>query len=102
MLPAWAIPFENQLTMSGGGEDDEKLAEVPILLFEGLQMATTEEKRDAVKRQYFDPKGFSTILPITDHLRGTVASITKGDVQRILRSLETYQRSLGRRRPPPG
>ena len=100
MLPAWAIPFENQLTMSGGGDDDEKLAEVPILLFEGLQMATTEEKRDAVKRQYFDPKGFSTILPITDKLRETYANITKGDVQRILRSLETYQRNFARRRPP--
>jgi len=86
--------------MSGGGEDDEKLAEVPILLFEGLQMATTEEKRDAVKRHYFDPKGFSTILPITDKLRETYANITKGDVQRILRSLETYQRNFARRRPP--
>ena len=100
MLPTWAIPFEKQLTMSGGGEDDEKLAEVPILLFEGLPMATTEEKRDAVKRQYFDPKGFSTILPITDKLRETYANITKGDVQRILRSLETYQRNFARRRPP--
>ncbi len=96
-LPTWARPFENQLSMSG---DDEKSAEPTVLLFEGLPMATTEEKRVAVKRQYFDPKGFSTILPITDHLRTSFANITKGDVQRILRSLETYQRNFGRRRPP--
>ena len=88
-LPLWAQPFEGQLSMSGDH-----------LLFEGLPMATTEEKRVAVKRQYFDPKGFSTILPITDHLRSQFANITKGDVQRILRSLETYQRNFGRRRPP--
>ena len=96
-LPTWARPFENQLSMSG---DDEKSAVATVLLFEGLPMATTEEKRVAVKRQYFDPKGFSTILPITDHLRTSFANITKGDVQRILRSLETYQRNFGRRRPP--
>ena len=88
-LPAWAIPFEDQLSL------DDK-----VLLFEGLQMATLEEKRVAVKRQYFDPKGFSTILPITDYLRTRFANITKGNVQRILRSLETYQRNFSRRRPP--
>ena len=96
-LPEWAIPFQGNLAMSG---DDEKSAEAPVLMFDGLQMATLEEKRVAVKRQYFDPKGFSTILPITDYLRTRFANITKGDVQRILRSLETYQRNFSRRRPP--
>ena len=84
-------------------EDDEKMqvaAEVGRLLFEGMPMATNEEKRMAVKRQYFDPKGFSTILPITEKLRETWANISKANVTLILRTIETYQRNFARRRPP--
>ena len=89
MLPMWAEPFRQSLSVVKGR-----------LMFEDLPMATTEQKREAVKRQYFDPKKASTIQPITDTLRESYANISKGNVQRILRSLETYQRNFGRRRPP--
>jgi len=96
-LPPWARPFQAELSV----DDDEKSAVVnQDLLFEGLIMATKEDKRAAVKTQYFDPKGFSTIAPITDELRKTYANVTKKDVTRILRSLETYQRNFARRKPP--
>ena len=65
-----------------------------------VPMATTEEKRVAVKQLYFDPKGPSTILPICDSLREKFANISRGNVRNILRSLETYQRNFARRRPP--
>jgi len=101
-LPAWAQPFQEQLSVVNA-EDDEKMAvaaKVGRLLFEGMPMATNEEKRMAVKRQYFDPKGFSTILPITEKLRETWANISKANVTLILRTIETYQRNFARRRPP--
>ena len=88
-LPAWAEPFRQHLRVVKG-----------VLMFDDLPMATTEQKREAVKRQYFDPKAPSTIQPITDALRKTYANVSKRDVQRLLRSLETYQRNFGRRRPP--
>ena len=88
-LPVWAQPFREHLRLEKGR-----------LMFEDLPMATNEEKREAVKRQYFDPKGPSTIVPITDLLREKFANVSKGNVTRILRSLETYQRNFGRRRPP--
>ena len=88
-LPAWAEPFRQHLSVVKG-----------VLMFDDLPMATTEQKREAVKRQYFDPKAPSTIQPITDTLRETYANVSKRDVQRLLRSLETYQRNFGRRRPP--
>ena len=88
-LPKWAQPFAAQLSV----QKEE-------LMFEGLPMATKERKRDAVKRMYFDPKGFSTIEPICDALREKFANISQRNVRNILRSLETYQRNFGRRRPP--
>ena len=88
-LPSWALPFRENLHMVKGR-----------LMFDDLRVATTEEKREAVKRQYFDPKGPSTIAPIVDVLREKFANISKGNVTRILRTLETYQRNFGRRRPP--
>ena len=88
-LPSWALPFRENLHMEKGR-----------LMFDDLRVATTEEKREAVKRQYFDPKGPSTIAPIVDVLREKFANISKGNVTRILRTLETYQRNFGRRRPP--
>ena len=88
-LPLWALPFRENLHIEKGR-----------LMFDNLPMATNEQKREAVKRQYFDPKGPSTILPIAGVLREKFANISKGNVTRILRSLETYQRNFGRRRPP--
>ena len=88
-LPSWAQPFRENLHMEKGR-----------LMFDDLRMATHEEKREAVKRQYFDPKCPSTIMPIADVLREKYANVSKGNVTRILRTLETYQRNFGRRRPP--
>ena len=87
--PKWAARFPDNITLKGDR-----------LLFDGLIMATPDEKRLAVKRKYFDPKQPSTINPITDELRGDWANITRRDVRNILRSFETYQRNFGRRKPP--
>jgi hypothetical protein len=105
-LPKWAVPFQDQLAVKGefvDEKDEEKMGVAPEqqqLLFENLPMATTEEKREVVKRLYFDPKGPSTILPICDEFREKYANISRGNVRNILRSLETYQRNFARRRPP--
>ena len=54
----------------------------------------------AVKDIYFNPEGPSTIQPIVDALYPQYANISRVNVRRILRSLETYQRNFGRRLPP--
>ena len=87
-LPVWALPFASHLSV----EDH-------TLYYDDLEVATKETKRELVKRLYFDPKGPSTIRPITDALRDGYANVTKKDVSRILRSLETYQRNFRRRLP---
>ena len=101
-LPKWAQSFSQELSIRDEKED-EKMAEVPepgSLLFEGLPMLTKEEKRREVKLEYFNPKGFSTIGPITDALQKRFANVSRANVTHILRSLETYQRNFARRRPP--
>ena len=67
--------------------------------FDGLPFARHAEKRTAVKRLYFDPREPSTILPITEKLRARYCNVSRRDVRTVLRSLETYQRNLGRRKP---
>ena len=66
----------------------------------GLPFALFEDKRDAVKKLYFDPREPSTIQPITEKLYQLWANISRRNVTRILKSLETYQLNYGRRRPP--
>ena len=92
-LPEWALQFQQNLYQKEG-----------VLYFRDgridLPMAWKQEKRDAVKRLYFDPKEPSTIQPVTDDLRGKFANISKRNVTHILRSLETYQLNFGRRLPP--
>ena len=87
-LPTWAEPFANQLSVGGNK-----------LYFEDMEMATEETKREQVKLHYYDPKEPSTIQPLTDKLREIFANVTKKDVSRILRSLETYQLNFRRRLP---
>ena len=70
------------------------------LYFENLPLATKEQKRMAVKDIYFNPEGPSTIQPIVDVLYPQFANISRINVRRILRSLETYQVNFGRRLPP--
>ena len=87
-LPVWTQPFREHLSVDG-----------TTLYYDDLEMATEETKREQVKMLYFDPKGASTIQPITDELYKSYANITRKDVTRILRSLETYQRNFRRRLP---
>ena len=88
-LPRWAAPFAEHLQF------DENW-----VYFQDLPLAFAEDKRDAVKKLYFDPKQPSTIQPITDKLYDEWANVSKGNVRRILRSFEVYQLNFGRRRPP--
>jgi hypothetical protein len=88
-LPLWATPFASHLTLRKGR-----------LLFDNMPMLRSQEKRNAVKRLYFNPKEPTGIQPICDELRKKYANVSKGDVTRILRSLETYQLNFGRRLPP--
>ena len=87
-LPVWAQPFRKHLSVDGN-----------TLYFDELPMATKEQKREAVKLSYFDPKEASTIIPITEKLREQYANVTKNDVRSILRSLETYQLNFRRKLP---
>ena len=70
------------------------------LWFENRPFLTKEEKHELVKKEYFDPKGFSTIVPIFQKLRGDYANLTRRDVTRALRALQTYQLNFRRRHPP--
>ena len=88
-MPKWT-----QHLMSGLTFDSKNL------FFEGLPLATKEVKRTAIKDLYFNPKEPSTIQPIADKLREQFANISKINVRRILRTIETYQINFGRRLPP--
>ena len=70
------------------------------LMHEGGPFWTTAEKQAAVKREYFDPKGFSTIGPIFHKLEARAANLTRRDVTKALRRIETYQLNFRRRHPP--
>ena len=92
-LPNWAKPFRQFLS-----------ADHDTLFFHikerDLPFAWSYQKRKAVKLCYFHPKKPSTILPITDELREQFCNVSRRDVTKILRSLETYQRNFRRMRPP--
>ena len=93
-VPRWALRFKGLLKERGG-----KLVFAEAGQLE-LPFALRDEKRRAVKRLYFDPREPSTIMPIAKRLYQKFANVTKGEVTRVLRSLETYQLNFGRRRPP--
>ena len=95
--PKWAQPFRRYLVVRSGRlhwreNDRGGVLELPF--------ATTAEKRKSVKHCYFDPREPSTIEAITGKLRAEWANISKRNVTSVLRSLVTYQRNFGRRRPP--
>ena len=95
-LPPWAKTFAKFLRY-------ERVKGRLIWVEEGtrpLPLAFSFDKRQAVKRLYFDPREPSTIVPIATKLYRRWANISKANVTRILRSLETYQLNFGRRRPP--
>ena len=92
-LPKWALPLGDDLLTAAG----RLFYRVHGKL---VPFAWREEKRKAVKKNYFDPKKPSTIQPITDALRKKYCNVTKRDVTQILRTFETYQLNFGRRRPP--
>ena len=112
-IPEWTTQFRRNLHVKGAraamdDREDEKIGEVhdggPTLYFRDnridLPFAMKDEKRDAVKALYFNPKEPSTIQPITDELRKHFCNVSKSNVTHILRSLETYQRNFARRLPP--
>ena len=92
-MPGWTNPFRKNLYLS----DDRLYFRDQNI---DLPMAYQQEKRDAVKGLYFNPKEASTIQPIVDELRDKWANISRKNVTSVLRSLETYQRNFGRRIPP--
>ena len=85
--PAWCKYFRNLKVQNGK------------LMHENKPFATSEEKRTAVKKLYFDPSEPSTIQPITNTLRTKFCNISRTNVRNILRSLETYQLNFARRLP---
>ena len=95
-LPPWAIPFAKNLRY------DRNKGRL-IWVEDGsrpLPLGFSFDKRQAVKRLYFDPREPSTIKPIASKLYRRWANISKANITRILKSLETYQLNFGRRRPP--
>jgi len=68
--------------------------------FENLQVIDDEQKRQLVKKAYFDPTLPSTIEPIHLLYRDKYANLSKRNVRNILKSLEVYQLNQQRRRPP--
>jgi hypothetical protein len=92
-LPKWGARYASQLSVQG----DRLYFDV---FGKPMPFAYSSEKREKVKRLYFDPKKASTIQPITDALREVYCNITKRDVTGILKTLETYQRNFMRHRPP--
>ena len=85
--PAWCKYFRNLKVLNGK------------LMHNDKPFATTEQKRNWVKRLYFDPSQPSTIQPITNTLRSKFCNISRSNVRNILRSLETYQLNFRRRLP---
>ena len=92
-LPAWALPFRNQLGLKNGRLTWTETSGT-------LPFALVEEKRIAVKKLYFDPREPATIRPIAEKLYRVWANINRRNVRLVLQSLETYQLNRGRRRPP--
>ena len=95
-LPAWAVPFARNLRYN-------RVKGRLLWVEEGsrpLPLGFSFDKRHAVKRLYFDPREPSTIKPIAAKLYRRWANISKANITRILKSLETYQLNFGRRRPP--
>ena len=70
------------------------------LFFENMPVLTTEQKRDVVKKAYFDPTKPATIEKIFLFYRETYANLSKRNVRDVLKSLETYQLNYRRQRPP--
>ena len=68
--------------------------------FENLPVLDNEQKRDLVKKSYFDPSKPSTIESIFLFYRDKYANMSKRNVRDVLKSLEVYQLNSRRRRPP--
>ena len=68
--------------------------------FENSQVIDDTQKRDLVKKSYFDPSKPSTIESIYLLYRDDYANLSKRNVRDVLKSLEVYQLNSQRRRPP--
>jgi len=79
-LPKWGARYASQLSVQG----DRLYFDV---FGKPMPFAYSSEKREKVKRLYFDPKKASTIQPLTDALREMYCNITKRDVPKNPRDL---------------
>ena len=70
------------------------------VFFEDLEVIDDQQKRDLVKKAYFNPTLPSTIESIYLHYRDSFANLSQRNVREILKSLEVYQLNARRRRPP--
>jgi hypothetical protein len=92
-LPKWAAPYASQLSVQG----DRLYFDV---FGKPMPFAYSSEKREKVKRLYFDPKKASTIQPLTDALREMYCNITKRDVTTILKPSRPTSGTLCGTAPP--
>ena len=67
--------------------------------FDGLPVLLKDERRQRIKKTYFDPALPVSVYAIHDHLRKKFANITRRDVSTTLRTLEVYQRLQTRQLP---
>ena len=86
--PKWANLFPQNLSVVGNRA-----------YFDGLPIMLKDERRQIVKKTYFDPALPISIYAIHDHLRKHYANITRRNVTSTLRTLETYQRLSTRQLP---
>jgi hypothetical protein len=86
--PKWANLFPQNLSV-----------EKNRAYFDGLPILLKDERRQIVKKTYFDPALPISIYAIHDHLRKVYANITRRNVTSTLRTLETYQRLSTRQLP---
>ncbi len=93
-LPKWAVAYRKRLSVKKG------VLHFDITAGKSLPFAFSDQKRQTVKRLYYDPKKPATIHPITDEIRKKYCNVTTRNVTKILRTFETYQRNFRRRRPP--
>ena len=86
--PPWTNLFQNELSMVQNRA-----------YFEGLPILLRDERRNLVKKTYFDPGAPTSVYNIHEYLSSRAANITRREVARILNTLEVYQRMRSRQLP---
>ena len=86
--PPWTRLYPTQLTRDKGRA-----------YFEGLPILLKGEKKQLIKKTYFDPSKPTSQYAIHDTLQREAANITRRDVVNTLHKLEVYQRLRARQLP---